>query len=191
MWNGTPNVDHADERAAVASARAGDRAAFASLVDMYWERIRRWLWGLTGCHATAEDLTQEVFLKAWSALPRLDADAAFRAWLFRIAQNCFLDSRRSRKLSRAGALPPDLAARGPSPFAAAAEEEDQRLVRRALDGLPSHYRAAYLLWVQEEVPYADIAKILAISEENARWRVCKARQVLLKKLEFHLDVPRK
>jgi RNA polymerase sigma-70 factor (ECF subfamily) len=191
MWNGTLNVAHADERAVVARARAGDRAAFASLVETYWERVRRWLWGLTGCHATAEDLTQEVFLKAWSALPRLDADAAFRAWLFRIAQNCFLDSRRSRKQSRAGPLPPDLPGRTLSPFAAAAQEEDQQLVFRALAQLPSHYRAAYLLWVQEEVPYAEIAKILAISEENARWRVCKARQVLLKKLESHLDVPRK
>ncbi len=52
--------------------------------------------------------------------------------------------------------------------------------------LPSKYRAAYLLWTQEELPYEEIAQILGISEETARWRVCKARQGLVEMMSPYL-----
>src|SRR4051794_12058447 len=55
----------------IALAREGDRGAFAALVELYWHRIHRWLFALTRHAHLAEDLTQDVFVKAWLALPRL------------------------------------------------------------------------------------------------------------------------
>ncbi len=64
-------MDDREEQNWAGRARAGDRDAFARLVERYWGRVYRWLHGLTMRRHLAEDLTQEVFLRAWSALPQL------------------------------------------------------------------------------------------------------------------------
>jgi len=87
-------VEHPDEQQWVRKAQAGDREAFAALIEGYWGRVYCWLQGLTGRSHAAEDLTQEVFLRAWEELRTLQEGSRFRSWLFRIARNCFLDSRR-------------------------------------------------------------------------------------------------
>lgn len=181
-------MDLSQEQQWVTASQGGDRTAFAKLVDLYWDKIRRWLYGLSGNHHVAEDLTQDVFLKAWSGLPRLQAEANFRNWLFRIAQNCFLDNRRRNRNSPAAALPEMTPARDRSPLSALVEQEANRTVQDALAKLPSHYRAAYLLWTQEDLPYSEIAQILSLTEQTARWRVHKARQLLLAKLKKFLDL---
>ncbi len=89
-------VDSEQERDWVDRARAGNREAFASLVDRYWEPVRAWLTGLTGNAHAAEDLAQEAFVKAWVALPGLAAVESFRVWLFRIARNEYLASAGAR-----------------------------------------------------------------------------------------------
>ncbi len=87
-------MSHPDEPQLIRRAREGDREAFADLAGCYWGRLHRWLAALTHNAHTAEDLTQDVFLKAWVKLRSFRARTHFRAWLFRIAGNCYLDSRR-------------------------------------------------------------------------------------------------
>ena len=77
------------------AAQAGDRPAFAVLVETYWGRLYRWLYHLTHDRHQAEDLAQEAFLKAFANLARFRPDTNFRAWLFRIAHNSFANSRRA------------------------------------------------------------------------------------------------
>src|SRR6185437_12955644 len=79
----------------IRAAQAGDRSAFAVLVEAYWERLYRWLFHLTHHRHQAEDLAQEAFLKAFAHLARFRPDTNFRAWLFRIAHNSFANSRRA------------------------------------------------------------------------------------------------
>jgi RNA polymerase sigma-70 factor, ECF subfamily len=179
-------VDDQEEQAWVERAREGDQKAFAALVDRYWGRIQRWLFSLTRRRHTSEDLTQEVFLKAWSALPALQEDARFRPWLFRIARNCLIDCRRSASNGDVRSLPEDIASSEPEPIHLAVAEESLALVQQACARLPLPYRAALLLWTQEDMSYAEIAQSLNISEGMARWRVCKARQRLLHELGPHL-----
>jgi RNA polymerase sigma-70 factor (ECF subfamily) len=184
------DVRRPDESAWVRRAQGGDRDAFAALVDLYWERVRRWLYGLTRHAAVAEDLTQDAFVKAWTSLPELADVASFRAWLFRIARNCLLDSRRG---PRAAPTPPlseaIMTSREPEPSAVVLEREAEQAFRDACDRLPPSFREAYLLWTQEELSYAEIAQAVGATEVTARWRVCKARQLLLKELEPFLDAP--
>src|SRR6478752_1261649 len=81
--------DPSDEARLVRAAQEGNRPAFASLVEAYWDRLYRWLYQLTRDRHLAEDLAQEAFLKALAHLDRFKAGTNFRAWLFRIAHNAF------------------------------------------------------------------------------------------------------
>jgi RNA polymerase sigma-70 factor (ECF subfamily) len=181
-------VQHEDEQQWLDRARDGDRQAFAALVDRYWVRIYRHLYGLTQHRQTAEDLTQESFLKAWRSLPSLRGDCSFRPWLFHIARNCLLDNRRSARRKGVVVLVPGSAATSESgPVAAALAHEGETLFQEACARLPLGVRSAFLLWSQEDLSHAQIAEALGITEETARWRVCKARHLLLGNLGNYLD----
>jgi RNA polymerase sigma-70 factor (ECF subfamily) len=182
-------AEHPEELGWVRRAQAGDRTAFAALVDLYWERLRRWLYGLTGKEHFAEDLTQEAFTRAWAALPRLTAELRFQPWLFRIARNCLLDNRRGQRGIDPQPLPEQLPEKGEGPLGELLEREAHQAVQTALARLPEQYRTAYLLWTQADLPYSEIAQVLGTTEETARWRVYKARQYLLNELRPYLAVP--
>lgn len=176
-----------DEDGLIRAAQAGDRPAFASLVEAYWGRLYRWLYHLARDRHLAEDLAQEAFLKAYSHLHRFRPGTNFRAWLFRIAHNAFANLHRSPGRNRRTALPDDLPGRDRGPL-------EQALSREALDGLagaverlPTDFRAALLLRVEEGLSFRQIAGVLDTTEETARWRVFKARQRLLGQLGDKLD----
>lgn len=177
-------MDSDQERNWVRRAQAGDRDAFAVLVARYWGPVRAWLTGLTGQVHLAEDLTQEAFLKAWVALPGLAAVETFRVWLFRIARNEHLAT--TRRPRAASDPPPDSADPSPGPPEAAIEREEESALRTAVGKLPTVYREAYLLWTHERLSYPEVARILDVTEETARWRVCEARRRLTRVLEKFL-----
>jgi RNA polymerase sigma-70 factor (ECF subfamily) len=167
-------------------AQAGDRAAFAGLVERYWERLYRWLYHLTHDRHTAEDLTQEAFLKVLAHLERFRAGTNFRAWLFRIAHNSFANHLRARARRREP-LPDDLAASDQGPVAVLESRENLQELARAVAELPTEFRAALLLRVEEDLSFRQIAEVLGLTEETARWRVFKARQKLLASLGISLE----
>lgn len=176
-----------DEAECVRRAQEGDRAAFGILVDRYWRPLRRWLIGFVGQEQLAEDMTQEAFVRAWVGLGQLRAGVAFRVWLFRIAHNCVVSQSRGARAKTPVTLGPEPASKQAGPLETLLERECQQNVAQALTGLGPGYRAAYLLWTEEGLPYAEIAQVLDITEATARWRVCKARQFLLKELKDYLD----
>jgi RNA polymerase sigma-70 factor (ECF subfamily) len=178
-------VESDEERDWVRRASAGDRDAFAVLVDRYWGSVRAWLTGLTGHVHLAEDLTQEAFLKAWIALPNLTAAELFRVWLFRIARNEHLAAARRPRTSGADAMP-EASDPALDPAAVTIEREEEAALRDAIGKLPAPYREAYLLWTHENLTYPEIACILDVTEETARWRVCEARRRLTRILEKFL-----
>ena len=126
----------------VRQAAAGDRAAFARLVDRYWDAVRRWLFGLTGKEHAAEDIAQETFLKAWTALPNLRETGAFRVWLFQIARRCWVDAKRRSGAHLKLPLPADVADKQAGPLGELLEVETQQQLQLALASLPSQFRAA-------------------------------------------------
>jgi len=173
-----PEPPSGDEAELVRKAQGGDKPSFATLVDRYWERLYRWLCRLTRNGTVAEDLTQETFLKAFAALKSFQAGSNFRAWLFRIAHNNFVNQRRANRHTRVP-LAPEIAEEPRGPVGEALSREALRLVAEAVAKLPSDFRGALLLRVEEELSFREIAEILGITEETARWRVFKARQKLM------------
>jgi RNA polymerase sigma-70 factor (ECF subfamily) len=180
-------VSHEVEHSWIRAAQAGDTQAYAAIVDRYWPRVQRWLSGLTHDTQAAEDLTQEVFLKAWNGLPRFTAGSNFRAWLFCIARRCLIDSHRCGRSPDASHLPEGIPGQATSPISTLIARETLVLVQQAVGRLPEQIREAFLLRTQEELSYAEIGQILEVNEETVRWRVFKARQTLLEELGDALD----
>src|SRR5262249_29491394 len=132
-----------DEHVLIHRAQRGERAAFAALVEHYWDRLYRWLYHLTHDRHAAEDLVQETSLKSVAGLARCRAGSNFQAWLFRVAHNAFANQARSRRRQRQ-ALPDEPAAREEGPAEQAMSKEMLRLLARAVGRLPAEYRAAFL-----------------------------------------------
>lgn len=173
----------------IRDAQAGDRAAFARLIERYWDLLYRWLYRMTRDRHAAEDLTQETFLKALAAVKSFRPGSNFRAWVFRIGQNNFVNQKRAERRTKQP-LPDDIA--GPDVNSAETATENREAletVARAIDELPTDFRAALTLRVEQGLSFRDVARILGTTEETARWRVFKARQKLLKVLSPELLPP--
>jgi RNA polymerase sigma-70 factor (ECF subfamily) len=180
-------VDVHSEHQWILRAQAGDRDAFAALVERYWSSVYRWLARAgRGTHA-AEDLTQEVFLKAWGGLRSFRSGTNFRAWLFRIARNCLVDLKRGRSPQPFDGPTDALASPAASPPRVMLDREGRQLLERAVGQLPDEYRVAFLLRAEGGLSFREIATALGLTEETARWRVFKARQLLLDRLGPYLD----
>ena len=187
----TPDTDPlpTEEAEWIRAAQAGDRSAFAQLIERYWDRLYRWLYRMTRDRHAAEDLTQETFLKALAAVKTFRAGSNFRAWVFRIGHNNFVNQKRAERRTKVP-LPEDVAA-AELGLAETATENREALeaVARAVADLPSDFRAALTLRVEEGLSFREVARILNTTEETARWRVFKARQKLMKVLSPELLPP--
>jgi RNA polymerase sigma-70 factor (ECF subfamily) len=175
-----------DEHVLIHRAQAGERQAFALLVEHYWDRVYRWLCHLAHDRHAAEDLAQEAFLKAFAGLTGFRTGSNFQAWLFRIAHNLFVNHTRARRRVRQP-FPDDLPSAEEGPAEQAMTRETLQLLARSVGRLPSDFRAAFLLRVEENLSFQAIAEVLDITEETARWRVFKARQKLLDVLAPQLE----
>ncbi|MBN9120588.1 MAG: sigma-70 family RNA polymerase sigma factor [Planctomycetes bacterium] len=173
----------------IRDAQAGDRSAFARLIERYWDRLYRWLYHLTRDRHAAEDLTQETFLRALAAVKSFRPGSNFRAWVFRIGHNNFVNQKRAERRTK-HQLPDD----APAPEVGSAESvaenrEALETVHRAVADLPVDFRKALMLRVDEGLSFREVAEVLGTTEETARWRVFKARQKLMKVLSPELLPP--
>lgn len=142
--------------------------SFESLIGAYQPAVYRFLYRLClGNVHDAEDLCQETFLRAFRAYPALPAGAQHRAWLYRIAYNLFLNSRRR---------PPS--AELSVELAAPSRDADGRELVAAIGAfvgtLPAKQRAALILRHVEGRGYCEIAGVLGCSEDSARANVFQA-----------------
>jgi RNA polymerase sigma-70 factor (ECF subfamily) len=145
------------------------------------------------CHLTrdghnAEDLAQETFLKAFAALNSFRAGSNFRAWLFRIAHNNFVNQRRTMR-HHLQPFPPDWPETAAGPDDETLSREALQQLAEAVSKLPVDFRAALMLRAEAGLSFREIADILGITEQTARWRVFKARQKLMTVLEPELLPP--
>jgi len=180
------------DEALVARAAAGDDRAFELLVTRYENRVFRLACRLTS-DADAPDVLQETFLNVYRNLRSFRGDAQFGTWLYRIATNAALMLRRARARRPVEPLDtflPRFDDHGvhvdtPSELQLAAQAEEvldrQFLAEKARAGisnLPDLYRNAFVLRDLEDMPTADVARVLAIDPATVRQRVHRARLML-------------
>ena len=187
--NPPPAPEPTEENEWIRDAQNGDQSAFAHLVERYWDRLYRWLYHITRDRHTAEDLTQETFLKALAALKSFRPGSNFRAWVFRIGHNNFVNQKRADRRTK-HQLSDDMAELEVGSAEAVTENREAlEAVARAVAELPADFRIALTLRVEEGLSFKEVAQILNTTEETARWRVFKARQKLLKVLAPELLPP--
>lgn len=162
-------------------AAAGDAAAFTALVRLHEAKVRRFLDRLLRGEG-ADDLAQEVFIKAWRMAPRWREEGAYGAWLMRIAWNTFLAYQKGqgRRLHR------ETAAYDPDPLPS--DNADQAIdLKRALAGLSERERAAALLCFGEGCSHAEAAAILELPLGTVKSLVARARTRIVAYLEKKHD----
>lgn len=162
--------------------RRGERAAFRDLYTRFAQPSFGFLLRLAGRRDVAEDLHQEVWLSIARHAARLAPDTDLAAWIFTVARNRFISSRR-----RAGATAPSI-----DPAAATAAERPAvggprddpgcRDLERALASLPEAHREILLLVGVEGLEVAQAAAVLAIRPDAARQRLARARAALAERL---------
>lgn len=168
---------HPQERTWVEAARRGDRDAFAQLAQLHGDALFRWACHLCPDVNQAEDVAQETLLKAMTRMEQFTPGTNFRAWLFRIAFNNFANQARSKK--KREALVGDLAEDRPGLLETLQREESLRNLAKAITLLPEDFKAALMLRVEGELSFKEIAEVVGTTEETARWRVFRARKILV------------
>jgi len=173
---GSVAPDVADSNS-VALARRGDPSALDELVRRHQTVVYNLAYRMLRHREDAEDVTQEAFLKAFEALPRLKDDAAFRSWLCRIAANLCLMRLRSRP--ERAELPTDVEAMP------AYEQSESRSgvevaisVRDAIAQLPPKYRLAVVAFYMEGRSYKEAARLAGVPVLTLKTRLYRARRML-------------
>jgi RNA polymerase sigma-70 factor, ECF subfamily len=176
----TPLPDSTDEEL-IARSRDGDSAAFGEFIERHMAAVHRWMTRAVGAE-DADDLTQDVFLRAYRGLSRFRAQAPPRAWLAAIADNAIKNKYRSRsRFRRIFASDPssdaleDRASRGDSPEDSARAGESRGTVQDALSKLPIEFRLPIVLRDLEEWSYDEIAASLGLPIGTVKSRIARGR----------------
>lgn len=173
-------------------AATGDSEAYRHLVERYQDKIYSVALRVVRNGEVAGDVAQDAFIRAWRALPRFEQRARFSTWLYRITVNLCYD-RLARKGGPIEVGLDELLEIGQEPAVATGSGAQDRLQDRegeaafeeALAALSETYRVPFILRQIEERPYPDIAAILGITENNAKVRVHRAREMMVAWLKQH------
>ncbi len=183
----------------VERCKQDDLDAYEALAARYRNRIQNYVARYSGCAADAEDLTQEVFIKAYLAIKKFRGQCSFQTWLYQIANNVCVDRFRRVKRERiayslddpvgteegeVGREIPDTA-RGPEELAQSREVRDQ--VQKALTQLSEKLRPVVILHDLEGMRYEEIAEILKIPVGTVKSRLFNARMELRNKLRRYVE----
>jgi len=156
----------------------GDSAAFEQIILRYETRVMTIAARLMGARDDARDVAQEVFLRAFKYLHRLDASKPFEPWLIRITINVCRDAARLRQRRRATFVDigdSETVDSAPDPYADLARKQEQRALQQALESLPEKERLAIVLRDVEGLTTAEVATILQSSETTVRSQVSRGR----------------
>ncbi|MDA8333644.1 MAG: sigma-70 family RNA polymerase sigma factor [Peptococcaceae bacterium] len=179
------------ELAALDECLRGNKAAFEVLVHLHEKKIYNFCQYLSGNSEDAEDLAQEVFIKAFYNLSGFRRESSFYTWLHRIAVNTWISwQRKHRNTSTVplekqgvdGSYAMDLPDPAADPLDQAQAAELREFFNKALDSLNTEYRAVLVLREIEGFSYEEIAASTSVSVGTVKSRLNRARQILKDKI---------
>src|SRR2546427_3227395 len=159
---------------------SGDSPAFECIISRYERRVVSLAMKLLGTMEDAQDAAQEVFLRAYKYLHRLDLQKPIEPWLMRMTVNVCrnIGRKRQRRLntfSESETLDSPATSKSCDPFAGIAEEQERKMLWKALSTLPEKERIAITLRDIEGFSTSEVAAILESSETTVRSQVSRAR----------------
>jgi RNA polymerase sigma-70 factor (ECF subfamily) len=176
-----------------------DRAAFAELLRRYQSHVDRLLYHLAPDWEERADLAQEVWIRVYRHIKRLNEPLKFRGWLSRITTNLFYDELRKRKRGAEslsldaprqmndGEVGWELPSDAPSPDDSLATREFYEQLRQAIADLPEAFRTTIVLREIEGMAYEEIAEITGVSLGTVKSRIARARLKLQSVLQNYMD----
>lgn len=191
------NVEGDSDEMLLQRFQAGEKAAFATLLRRHQKSIYNFVLRQVHSATTAEDITQDVFVKVVRKASTFKRESRFRTWLFAIARNSCIDHLRKQRLRRHRSLDdsvgPDssrstLGDRVPNQHPTSSAErklvgEDMgRKVTAAVESLPNEQREVFLLRQLGKMPFKEIAQVTGVSENTVKSRMRYALERLQKAL---------
>ncbi len=184
-----PSSEIPDDLDLVRRSQAGDTAAYEELIRRYHGKIYGLVYSMTSSREDAEDLAQEVFVKAWKALGHFREQSGFYTWIYRIALNRTINFRKRRNRRQTvdfDEFDPDIkTAESYREFSSKGSVlrkmslgEFQEKMNAALLKLSEKHRAVVVMRDVQEMPHADIAKVMHCSEGTVRSRLFYAHKQL-------------
>lgn len=152
-----------DDRELIARFQQGDESAFNALVRKYQEPVYQTARRLLNSHEEAQDVSQDTFIRAYTALGEFRGEASFSTWIYRIAVNLGLNVLRRRKLRQFLSFNnPGLtiASRTPAPDQQVERNELMTAIEAAIERLPTKQKIVFTLRYFQNLPHAEIATIL-------------------------------
>lgn len=176
-----------------------DKAAFAELLRRYQPHVERLLYHLAPDWQDRADLAQEIWIRVYRNIKRLNEPVKFRGWLSRIATNLFYDELRKRKrvksplsldsprVAEDGEMDWEIAGDNPSPEEELTTREFYEQLHLAIADLPEVFRTTIVLREIEGMPYEEIAEITNVSLGTVKSRIARARSRLQSQLQNYLN----
>jgi RNA polymerase sigma-70 factor (ECF subfamily) len=173
-------------------AQKGDHRAYGVLVRIYQRQVYRWAFHVVRTHDLADEVTQDVFVRTYQALDRVDPDRPLGAWLCRSAINVALNIVRKQQFRTQWAQenrpePTDYEKESGQPDAGFRRRRVIERLERAIDELPPIYRTIIMLRLKDDLSYDQISKALGVSMGTVMSRLARARQRLKESLGDMID----
>ncbi len=188
-------LSHFEEQELIIRTQKGEADAFNPIVSKYQQKIYNLIYQRVKNRETAEDLCQDVFLKAWQALPNFKGQSTFYSWVYKIAINCSIDflRKQNRKFVVSWEeLPPNAEdilqaiKKHPSLSQILEKKEFRDVLSKAVNQLPSRQRCVFYLRYEEELRIKDIASRLNKSEGTIKTHLHLAHRKLRDMLRPYL-----
>ncbi len=177
-------VESLSDEKLVEKIRSENSELFAEIIERYQQKLYRYLRYLTNRPGEAEDILQDVFIKAYRNLLDFNTKKKFSSWIYRIAHNEGVNSikklNRRKKISLQGLGKIDFVPNGKndSPLDAQVRKEIQEKVKECLDELETKYREPLILYYLEDKHYREISDILRISTNTVGTLILRGKRML-------------
>ena len=183
----------------IEATKNGDEQAYAEIVDRYRNQITNFLFRFLNDYDEAVDLAQETFVRVYFAIDRYHTQFAFSTYIYRIATNLAISEIRRRKRRKLMSLtglfqseedeqvefqPPDTRRLQDAELI---EDEQSKVIAKAISALPEKYRVPIILREIEEKSYDEIAEIMNLGLGTTKSRINRARGLLKAKLGEYLQ----
>ena len=172
----------------VIKAKTGDRRAYGELVRRYRPRVVALALHLSGSASEADDIAQDVFMRAFQKLDSFEGRSHFFTWIYRMAVNRSLNVKRAKKRRRETDMEDERIGRalaidaGGDPEKAASLRQTYKLLLRSLDALPAAMRTSVVLVTLQGMSHDEASVIQQCSPGTVAWRLHEARKRLRKSL---------
>ncbi|MEK3911193.1 RNA polymerase sigma factor [Paenibacillus sp. FSL H7-0331] len=178
-------MEQSTDEQLVDQIRQGDEEAYRLLIERHKGYIYTLVYRMVEHRETAEDLTQDIFIKLYRSLAHFRGDAKFTTWLYRLTTNLVTDYRRAQRRRPYEAILDKMKGwlinRQEEPEAMALQKEERQTVQQLLSELPDKYRLILYLYHYKQLSYQEIAEATQLPLKTIETRLYRGKSLLKQK----------